>query len=320
MLRARIVIAEEQHLVRAGIQHCLARVAKPRFEVVAETTTVPAMLGAVERHQPDLLILDVMMGERSALEALAHCVKSTPNLAVVVLSDHTGPWVVREALALGALGYVLKDAQPSELVLALQLALRGASYLAPGLAKRLPDDREQLQVRALTLREREVVRLLALGYTFPAIARMMNFSERTVKNYRASAAAALGITTRVAYTLGGSARSARQCGGRIGGLCPTSRRPSVPWLRAGPAARNSASALEADRGEAASYPRSGLAQSASTRAVSPTRSAALRASGHLDRTIGTVRARPRDRDFSAMGGDPSRQLRGGQRPRQPARQ
>jgi len=158
------------------------------------------MLAAVNRQQPDLLILEVVMRERSALDALAQCMRLQPGLGVVVLSSHAEPSVVREAIRAGALGYVLKDAEPGELLLALRLALRGASYLAPGLAARLADNPHATSAPALSRREREVVRLLALGYTFPEIAAQMHFSERTVKNDRARAATTLGISSRVELT------------------------------------------------------------------------------------------------------------------------
>lgn len=197
---ASVVIADQQHLVRAGVTHSLARASAPQFEVVAEAGDMQAMLGAVARHRPDLLIIDVVLLERCALEALAHAASLSPGLAVVVLSACAEPALVRAALSRGALGYVLKDAQPGELVLAVTLALRGASYLAPGLAGQLAHGAEPGQSRSLTVRELEVVKLIALGHTFPEIAGMLHFSERTVKNDRASAAATLGVSSRVELT------------------------------------------------------------------------------------------------------------------------
>jgi DNA-binding NarL/FixJ family response regulator len=199
MRGVRVVLADEHPLARAGVNHCLARAPKPGFEVVAETMDVGSMLAAVDQHQPDLLVLDPVMRERAMVEALAHAVRLRPGLAVVVLTTHAEPWLVREAIAAGARGYVLKDVELRELLVALSLALKGALYLAPGLADHLPDESGQDR-RALTAREREVVTLLALGYTYSEIARLMSFSERTVKNYRSSAAAALGLSTRVELT------------------------------------------------------------------------------------------------------------------------
>jgi two-component system, NarL family, response regulator NreC len=198
--RARVVIADDHHLVRAGVKHSLGQVSQPVYEVVAEAVDVRGMVAAVSRRQPDLLLLDVALGRWSALEAIANCVALQPDLAVVVLTAHSEPALVRDAISFGALGYVLKDAEPSELLLALRLALGGASYLAPGLAARLADHPNHLSPPTLSSREREVVRLLALGHTFPEIAAQMNFSERTAKNYRCRAAEALGVSSRVDLT------------------------------------------------------------------------------------------------------------------------
>jgi DNA-binding NarL/FixJ family response regulator len=170
------------------------------YELVGESTNAEDMVAAVSRTQPDALILDVVMRERPALDALAACMRLKADLAVVVLTARAELRLAREAIGIGALGYVLKDAEPSELLLALRLALRGASYLAPGLVNRLAQDGESSQPRALSQREREVVRLLALGHTFREIAAQMKFSERTVKSDRANVAQVLGISTRAELT------------------------------------------------------------------------------------------------------------------------
>lgn len=198
--RVKIVVADDHHFVRAGVKHSLGRVSQPRYEVVAEATDPTGMVAAVSRERPDVLILDVVMRGRSALEALRRCARLQPGLAIVVLTARADPAPVREAVSVGALGYVLKDAEPAELLLALGLALRGASYLAPGLAGQLASRRDIGATSALSPREREVVRLLALGHTFPEIAIQMNFSERTVKNDRARAAERLGISSRAELT------------------------------------------------------------------------------------------------------------------------
>lgn len=195
-----VEIADDRHLVRAGVQHSLARVQRPRYEVVAEVADAPAMVAAAERRQPDLLITEIVIGDRSTAEAIARCARIRPGLAVVVLTAHADQSLVREAIGAGALGYVLKDAEPGELMVALQLALRGASYLAPGLVARLAHAGHDAQRPALTSREREVVRLIALGYTFPQIAARIQFSERTVKKDRAKVAEMLGISGRVELT------------------------------------------------------------------------------------------------------------------------
>ena len=195
--RIRVVIADEHHLVRDGVKYTLARSAQPGYEVVAETTDPTQTIRAVARHHPDLLVIDITMQERSGLEAIDQCVRTQPQLAVVVLTMHDNPPFVREALHLGARGYVLKDADPAELLLAFRLALRGASYLAPGLATVLATAvPEPQRAGALGPREREVVRLIALGHTYTEIARKMNFSERTVKKYRLRAVEKLGVSSR----------------------------------------------------------------------------------------------------------------------------
>jgi two-component system response regulator NreC len=198
--RVGVVLADEHPLARAGVRHCLERSRSAAFDVGAEVTDVATMLAMVDRHRPDLLVVDPAMDGRYAIEAVTHAVKLRAGLAVVVLTSCGEPWLVRDAIAAGARAYVLKDVALGELLAAVSLALRGALYLAPGLAAGLPADPDEGQRRALTAREREVLTLLALGHTYPEIARLMSFSERTVKNYRSSAASALGISTRVGLT------------------------------------------------------------------------------------------------------------------------
>jgi two-component system, NarL family, response regulator NreC len=197
-VRHRVVIADDHRVMRDGVKYSLARAAKPGYEVVGEVPNAERMLFAVRRVHPDVLILDVSMPDGCGLDALEQCLRVQPHLAIVVLTMHDQPSFVREALQLGArAAYVLKDADAAE----LRLALRGASYLAPGLAATLAEAQSTQTEDALSSREREVVRLVALGHTNAEIAEQMSFSERTVKNYRSRAAELLGISTRVEFTV-----------------------------------------------------------------------------------------------------------------------
>jgi two-component system, NarL family, response regulator NreC len=193
----RVVIAGGQPIWRAGVEYTLARIRRTRYEIAGEADDAEAMLTAVHREHPDLLILDVMMHGRPALQELALCLAMQPALTAVVLTACADPELVRDAISLGTRGWLTADASPSDLALALVLILRGGSYLGPGVASRLAEEPPQVR---LTPRQREVVRLRALGYTHGQIASQLSLSERTIKSDLARAAAALGVSSREQLT------------------------------------------------------------------------------------------------------------------------
>lgn len=192
----RLVIADDHPVLRYGVKRVLAHAPSPGYTVVAEEDHAPAALSAVRRLKPDVLLLDVSMPPASGLDVLQQCIDVHPPLATVVFTMHREIELVRRAVAAGARAYVLKDAPAGELLTALRLAARGSTYLPPGAARSLADAPAAHAPVALDMRERAIVRLIALGYTGTEIAAELGMSERTVKNHRARVAEKLGVHQR----------------------------------------------------------------------------------------------------------------------------
>jgi len=195
-----VVIADDHGVVRDGIRTVLEREAG-EFRVVDEAADVPATIRAVREHKPDLLTLDLTMPGGSSLAALPQCFVAHPGLAVAILTMREDPEYARQALRAGARSYVLKEAEPAELLQAFRLAVAGGNYLHPRLGALMATGEEGAgDGVALSEREREVVRLIANGYTNPEIAARLNVAERTVKTYRARAIEKLGFSSRAEIT------------------------------------------------------------------------------------------------------------------------
>jgi len=194
-----VIIADDHAVVRDGIRTVLEREAG-EFRVVAEAADVPSTVRAVREHRPDLLTLDLSMPGGSSLAALPSCFVAHPSLAVAILTMREDPEYARQALRAGARSYVLKEAEPAELLQAFRLAVAGGNYLHPRLGALMATGEESSDGVALSDREREVVRLIALGHTNPQIAEQLHVAERTVKTYRARAIEKLGFSSRAEIT------------------------------------------------------------------------------------------------------------------------
>jgi two-component system response regulator NreC len=195
-----VIIADDHAVVRDGIRTVLEREAD-EFRVVAEAADVPSTIRLVREHKPDLLTLDLAMPGGSSLAALPSCFIAHPTLAVAILTMREDPEYARQALRAGARSYVLKEAEPAELLQAFRLAVAGSSYLHPRLGALMATGQEtEDDGVALSDREREVVKLIASGYTNPEIAEQLHVAERTVKTYRARAIEKLGFSSRAEIT------------------------------------------------------------------------------------------------------------------------
>jgi two-component system response regulator NreC len=196
----RVIVADDHTVVRDGIRAVLER-EQDEFSVVAEAADVPTTIRLVREHKPDLLTLDLSMPGGSSLAALPACFIAHPTLAVAILTMREDPEYARQALRAGARSYVLKEAEPAELLQAFRLAVSGGNYLHPRLgALMATGDETSTTGVALSEREREVVRLIANGFTNPQIADQLHVAERTVKTYRARAIEKLGFSSRAEIT------------------------------------------------------------------------------------------------------------------------
>jgi two-component system response regulator NreC len=196
----RVLIADDHAVVRDGIRTVVERESE-EFEVVAEAADVPSTISEVRTHKPDLLTLDLTMPGGSSLAALPACFVAHPPLAVAILTMREDPEYARQALRAGARSYLLKEAEPAELLQAFRLAVAGERYLHPRLGAVMATGEDSSDEGiALSDREREVIRLIALGHTNPQIAEQLHVAERTVKTYRARAVEKLGFSSRSEIT------------------------------------------------------------------------------------------------------------------------
>lgn len=170
--------------------------AEPDLEVVAEAGDAASAERYARGHQPDVLILDLNMPGGSGLDAIPRLLTEVPATKIVVLTMQREPAFARQALAAGAVGYVLKDAADAELVLAVRLAADGGTYLNPQLGARLASQPLNSRPGDLSPRELEVLRLVALGFTNPEIAGQLFVSVRTVEAHRSHIHQKLRLTTR----------------------------------------------------------------------------------------------------------------------------
>jgi len=195
-----VIIADDHSIVRDGIRAVLER-EHGEFRIVAEAADIPSMVRLVREHKPDLLTLDLTMPGGSSLGALPQVFIAHPTLAVAILTMREDPEYARQALRAGARSYVLKEAEPSELLQAFRTAVAGGNYLHPRLgALMVTGENGSPEDVALSDREQEVIKLIADGFTNPEIAERLDVAERTVKTYRARAIEKLGFSSRAEIT------------------------------------------------------------------------------------------------------------------------
>ena len=189
-----IVLADDHAVVRSALRMLLE--AEPGFEVVAEAGDATNAIRYVRGHKPTVLILDLNMPGPSSLESIPAINEASPETRIVILTMEAETAFARKALQAGVAGYVLKEAAEEELVTAVRSAARGETYLQPALGARLAAEPDDSDGDALSERETEVLRSIALGFTNSEIAEQLFLSVRTVESHRAHIQQKLGLTTR----------------------------------------------------------------------------------------------------------------------------
>ncbi|MGE0884099.1 MAG: response regulator [Blastocatellales bacterium] len=193
-----ILLADDHNIVRQGLRALLQ--SEPNFHLVGEASDGIEAVRLAEKLKPDVLITDMMMSGLNGLEVTRQVTKSLPHIRVIILSMYTNDAYVVEAMKNGALGYVLKDSQASDLIQAVREVIAGQRYLSPPLSERalelymrkvesVPEDPYEL----LTTREREVLQLVAEGRTSAEIANRLFISPRTAEGHRANLMRKLGL-------------------------------------------------------------------------------------------------------------------------------
>jgi len=192
----RIVIADDHAVVRSGFRLLLER--EDDLEPIGEAGDGQEAVALVSRLRPEVVLLDVVMPGGGGIEAAAEIRRVAPETRILMLSMQDDPTYVREAFAAGATGYVLKEAADNELVEAVRRVAAGEQYVHPSLGARLVAEpaRSVEPADSLSEREREVLRLLALGYTNQEIAAQLFVSVRTVEAHRAHILTKLRVSTR----------------------------------------------------------------------------------------------------------------------------
>ncbi|MEX2627739.1 MAG: response regulator transcription factor [Ilumatobacteraceae bacterium] len=202
----RIVVVDDHPVFADGLQRLLASVED--LDLVGVASTGTEALTAVERHRPDVVLMDLHLPELSGMEATRRITEQTPEIAVLVLSMLDDDDSVFAALRAGARGYLVKGAQPDEVLQAIRATARGEAVFGASLANRILAYFADLQPRTppdpfpqLSGREREVLELLANGSNNAAIAGRLYLSPKTVRNHVSNIISKLQVADRTAAIL-----------------------------------------------------------------------------------------------------------------------
>jgi two-component system response regulator NreC len=205
----RVLLADDHTVLRAGLKALLE--AEPDIDVVGEANDGAECIERVVQLEPDIALLDINMPNCNGLEALAQLHELCPHTKVLILTMIDDVAYVRQVLAIGGAGYVLKQAAGDELLSAIRTVQDGGVFLHPQHAMALagaesdsgvsqtdapPMDEQHARLQALSEREAEVFRLVALGHSNGEIAELMFLSVKTIETYKARLMKKLGLRTR----------------------------------------------------------------------------------------------------------------------------
>jgi DNA-binding NarL/FixJ family response regulator len=193
----RLLLADDHTLFREGIRSLLSRM--PEVTVVAETGDGREALEMIDKHRPDVALLDITMPGLNGLEVASRASQKSPKTRVVILSMHANEAYVAQALRAGIAGYLVKDAAATELAAALHAVARGETYLSPAISRQVVDGflgkspLEADPLQGLTARQREILQLIAEGKSTKEIAAVLDVGIKTVETHRANLMERLGI-------------------------------------------------------------------------------------------------------------------------------
>jgi DNA-binding NarL/FixJ family response regulator len=203
-----VLVADDHGIVREGLRRLLESEAD--LKVAGEARDGREVLEQVEKHRPEVVVLDITMPRLGGLETLERLRSKHPNTKVILLSVHGDPPFIQSAIALGADGYVLKNGRAAEIVTAIREVMNGGSYFSPVVAREIVDQLrspKQPSTEPFSLlsgREREVLHLIADGLSAKEIAVDLSISTKTVEAHRTSLMRKLGVrkaTELVRYAL-----------------------------------------------------------------------------------------------------------------------
>ncbi|GMV50644.1 response regulator transcription factor [Nitrospirales bacterium NOB] len=189
MKKVRVLLADDHTLVRAGFRALLEKL--DGIQVIDEVSNGRDALRIAKEREPEVVLMDIAMPEMNGLEATIRMRQECPQTRVLMLSMYTNEEYLKEALRAGAAGYLLKDADRAELELAIKTVCRGETYLTPSVVKftldayRRQDDSQLGPLGRLTGRQREILQLIAEGWSTKQIAQRLDLSVKTVETHRA---------------------------------------------------------------------------------------------------------------------------------------
>ncbi len=205
-MKSKIVIAEDQTIVRQGLRSLLE--SEENIEVVAEAGDGIETLKCVEQHLPDLVLLDLAMPRMSGLSAIKDIKERFKNTKILVLTFHSSEEYILEAFGSGADGYCLKNDTHTELLTAIKNLLAGKSYISPSVSEQVLEGylagrqrlKKETSWESLTKREKEVLKLVGEGYSSVEIGKILNISPKTADKHRSNIMNKLNLHSAPALT------------------------------------------------------------------------------------------------------------------------
>jgi two-component system response regulator NreC len=197
----RILIADDHGVIRAGLRALLA--GYPDINVVGEASDGSEVFGKAVELKPDIVLMDLSMPNMGGIDATRLLVQREPSVRILILTVHEDESLLKEVVRAGASGYVVKRAAQEDLIHAIRVVARGDLYVHPTMTRALFAEPSSTatpkvsEIETLTLREIDVLQLLAKGHTNRQIAEQLSLSPRTVEGHRANLSAKLGLHSRV---------------------------------------------------------------------------------------------------------------------------
>ncbi len=190
--KRRIVLAEDSTILREGLRSLLA--STPDLEIVGEAGDGLEAIDCVIREKPDLVVMDLSMPRMNGISAILEIRKQCPRTKILVLTAHSEEEYVFETLRVGTDGYVLKESTHGELVMAIESVLKGSRFISPGISSKVIEGylrrgktlRTGSPLELLSVRERQIIKLVSEGYTNKRIADYLSISPNTVDKHRAN--------------------------------------------------------------------------------------------------------------------------------------
>jgi DNA-binding NarL/FixJ family response regulator len=193
MSRWRVLLADDHRIVSEGLRSLLSE----DFELVGIVEDGRALVAAAKKLRPDVVVADITMPHLNGIDATAQLKKDNPSIKVVLLTMHQNPAYARRALDVGAHGFVVKHSAARELVMAVRAALKGQTFITPALTSEIQRQAKREGIadsnRVLTVRQREILQLVAEGRSAKEIGESLAISPRTVEFHKYNIMEAQGL-------------------------------------------------------------------------------------------------------------------------------